>query len=42
MPEIAERAGVTVEEALAGLTDQPWTLLVAGDHHGDLGPQMQA
>ena len=32
----------TALRALARLTDQPWTLLVAGDHHGDLGPQMQA
>jgi glycosyltransferase involved in cell wall biosynthesis len=31
----------TALRALARLTDQPWTLL-AGDHHGDLGPQMQA
>ncbi len=31
----------TALRALARLTDQPWTLLVAGDHHGDLGPQMQ-
>ncbi len=32
----------TALQALARLGDQPWTLLVAGDHHGDLGPQMQA
>lgn len=32
----------TALRALARLTDSPWTLLVAGDHHGDLGPQMQA
>ena len=32
----------TALRALARLGDQPWTLLVAGDHHGDLGPQMQA
>ncbi len=32
----------TALRALAHLVDQPWTLLVAGDHHGDLGPQMQA
>jgi glycosyltransferase involved in cell wall biosynthesis len=32
----------TALRALARLTDLPWTLLVAGDHHGDLGPQMQA
>ncbi len=31
----------TALRALARLGDQPWTLLVAGDHHGDLGPQMQ-
>lgn len=32
----------TALRALACLVDKPWTLLVAGDHHGDLGPQMQA
>ena len=32
----------TALRALARLTDQPWTLLMAGDHHGDLGPQTQA
>lgn len=32
----------TALRALARLRDQPWTLLLAGDHHGDLGPQMQA
>ena len=32
----------TALQALARLGDQSWTLLVAGDHHGDLGPQMQA
>ena len=32
----------TALQALARLGDQPWTLLMAGDHHGDLGPQTQA
>ena len=32
----------TALQALARLGDQPWTLLVARDHHGDLGPQIQA
>lgn len=32
----------TALRALARLRGQPWTLLLAGDHHGDLGPQMQS
>lgn len=32
----------TALRALARLREQRWTLLLAGDHHGDLGPQMQA
>lgn len=32
----------TALQALARLGDRPWTLLMAGDHHGDLGPQTQA
>lgn len=32
----------TVLQALARLRDQRWTLLLAGDHHGDLGPRVQA
>lgn len=29
-------------QALATLKQCPWTLVLAGDHHGDLGPQTQA
>jgi len=32
----------TALKALALLKDTRWTLLLAGDHEGDLGPQMQA
>jgi glycosyltransferase involved in cell wall biosynthesis len=32
----------TALRALATLKQRDWTLLLAGDHHGDLGPQMQA
>ena len=32
----------TALQALARLADRRWTLLLAGDHHGDLGPPMQA
>lgn len=32
----------TALKALARIKDQRWTLLLAGDHHGDLGPQIQA
>lgn len=32
----------TALKALAKLAHRPWTLLVAGDHRVDLGPQMQA
>lgn len=32
----------TALHALARLRERRWTLLLAGDHHGDLGPQMQA
>lgn len=32
----------TALRALAMLKQRDWTLLLAGDHHGDLGPQMQA
>jgi glycosyltransferase involved in cell wall biosynthesis len=32
----------TALRALAMLKPRNWTLLLAGDHHGDLGPQMQA
>jgi glycosyltransferase involved in cell wall biosynthesis len=32
----------TALKALARIQDQRWTLLLAGDHHGDLGPQIQA
>ena len=32
----------TALRALAMLKQRNWTLLLAGDHHGDLGPQMQA
>ncbi|MBL8459143.1 MAG: glycosyltransferase, partial [Zoogloea sp.] len=31
----------TALHALARLRERRWTLLLAGDHHGDLGPQMQ-
>lgn len=31
----------TALHALARLTQLPWTLLLAGDHHGDLGPATQ-
>jgi glycosyltransferase involved in cell wall biosynthesis len=32
----------TALQALARLTHRRWTLLIAGDHQADLGPQMQA
>lgn len=32
----------TALHALATLQQERWTLLLAGDHHGDLGPQIQA
>lgn len=32
----------TALAALARLRERRWTLLLAGDHHGDLGPQVQA
>jgi glycosyltransferase involved in cell wall biosynthesis len=32
----------TALHALARLKDQPWTLLLAGNHQRDLGPQIQA
>lgn len=39
---VAAKGHDTALRALATLRDRRWTLLLAGDHEGDLGPQMQA